>query len=82
MTTWNDTTKRLDSFIGIHQTAVKCISWSSNGTRLITGDIVYIKFRRIYKKTIFFNKLILNLLEWLSSCLENRFKRKIDSTTH
>ena len=38
ITTWNDNTKRLESFIGVHQTSVCQISWSSNGTRLITGD--------------------------------------------
>ena len=40
ITTWNDNNKRLDSFIGIHQTTVKCLCWSSNGTRLLTGDQV------------------------------------------
>ena len=40
ITTWNDNSKRLESFIGIHQTTVSSICWSSNGTRLITGDIV------------------------------------------
>ena len=40
MTTWNDNTKRLESFMGVHQTTVTSISWSSNGTRLITGDAV------------------------------------------
>lgn len=40
MTTWNDNTKRLESFLGVHQTTVTAISWSSNGTRLITGDAV------------------------------------------
>ena len=40
MTTWNDNTKRLESFMGVHQTTVTSISWSSNGTRLITGDSV------------------------------------------
>ncbi len=40
ITTWNDNTKRLESFIGVHQTTVTAISWSSNGTRLITGDEV------------------------------------------
>ena len=40
MTTWNENTKRLESFMGVHQTTVTSISWSSNGTRLITGDAV------------------------------------------
>jgi intraflagellar transport protein 140 len=40
ITTWNDNTKRLESFTGCHQATVTAISWSSNGSRLITGDMV------------------------------------------
>ncbi|CAF0790150.1 unnamed protein product [Brachionus calyciflorus] len=38
ITSWNDNTKRLESFTGVHQNTVETICWSSNGTRLITGD--------------------------------------------
>jgi intraflagellar transport protein 140 len=38
LTTWNDNTKRLESYIGLHQDTVTSMCWSSNGTRLITGD--------------------------------------------
>ncbi len=47
ITTWNDNSKRLESFIGIHQTTVNSLCWSSNGTRLITGDIVSFKYKKI-----------------------------------
>lgn len=40
LTTWNDNSKRLDSFTGLHQTTVTAMAWSSNGSRLVTGDMV------------------------------------------
>lgn len=40
LTTWNDNSKRLESFTGLHQASVTAMSWSSNGTRLATGDVV------------------------------------------
>ena len=39
ITVWNDNSKRLESFSGLHQATVSALAWSSNGSRLITGDL-------------------------------------------
>ena len=39
ITVWNDNSKRLESFSGLHQSTVSALAWSSNGSRLITGDL-------------------------------------------
>ena len=40
MTLWNDSTKRLESAPNSHSVTITTLAWSSNGTRLLSGDAV------------------------------------------
>jgi hypothetical protein len=71
ITLWNDNTKRLESAPSAHSVTVSSLAWSSNGTRLLSGDEVLIVFTI---ETLFILKSNY-ILEWNCYCMESRRQR-------